>query len=242
MFKAILMALFLFNISSAYALTSATAKCFGTCGLTHSGNDINYIDIRQTADLNNLLASVSVTTSYPVSFFQPINASVVYYMQVSSSAPSAPQVIVPLLITAFGDTIASGTNFAEAYISFGQSGGAGPNRNMYACTGTTGCIFNNTNTSFNGTFAASVFSDSEYEIGLSAKVMINGTIGTASATVDPFIQIDPKFKAIHPEYSLTFSNGITNLQAVPEPETYAMMMTGLGVMGFVGRRRKKQVA
>ncbi len=28
--------------------------------------------------------------------------------------------------------------------------------------------------------------------------------------------------------------------AVPEPETYAMMLMGLGLMGFVARRRKNQ--
>lgn len=27
--------------------------------------------------------------------------------------------------------------------------------------------------------------------------------------------------------------------AIPEPETYAMMLAGLGLMGFVARRRKK---
>ena len=31
-------------------------------------------------------------------------------------------------------------------------------------------------------------------------------------------------------------------QAVPEPETYAMLMAGLGLMGFVARRRKKAAA
>jgi outer membrane lipase/esterase len=30
--------------------------------------------------------------------------------------------------------------------------------------------------------------------------------------------------------------------AVPEPETYAMMLMGLGLLGFVARRRKQQAA
>jgi len=36
----------------------------------------------------------------------------------------------------------------------------------------------------------------------------------------------------------TFSNQDGLIPAVPEPETYAMMMAGLGLVGFVARRRK----
>ena len=36
----------------------------------------------------------------------------------------------------------------------------------------------------------------------------------------------------HVSFSSTFVN------AVPEPETYALMLVGLGVMGFIARRRK----
>ena len=32
----------------------------------------------------------------------------------------------------------------------------------------------------------------------------------------------------------------TTVAAVPEPETYAMMLAGLGALGFLGRRRKAQ--
>ncbi len=30
--------------------------------------------------------------------------------------------------------------------------------------------------------------------------------------------------------------------AIPEPETYAMMLAGLGLLGFVARRRKQKQA
>ncbi|MEY8688988.1 MAG: PEP-CTERM sorting domain-containing protein [Leptothrix sp. (in: b-proteobacteria)] len=40
---------------------------------------------------------------------------------------------------------------------------------------------------------------------------------------------------------LTFSTmGVGSVAAVPEPETYAMLLAGLGVLGFTGRRRMKQ--
>jgi len=40
--------------------------------------------------------------------------------------------------------------------------------------------------------------------------------------------------------SITASYGGTlNVSAVPEPETYAMMLGGLGLIGFLARRRKK---
>jgi hypothetical protein len=36
-----------------------------------------------------------------------------------------------------------------------------------------------------------------------------------------------------------FYNGVTMTAAVPEPETYAMLVAGFGLLGFIARRRKK---
>ena len=41
--------------------------------------------------------------------------------------------------------------------------------------------------------------------------------------------------------NLTFRNGdrvVINVNPVPEPETYAMMLAGLGLLGFMARRKK----
>jgi opacity protein-like surface antigen len=34
-------------------------------------------------------------------------------------------------------------------------------------------------------------------------------------------------------------SGTINLAVVPEPETYALLLAGLGVVGFIGRRKRK---
>ncbi|TXT22552.1 MAG: hypothetical protein FD134_2457, partial [Gallionellaceae bacterium] len=37
---------------------------------------------------------------------------------------------------------------------------------------------------------------------------------------------------------LSVASNIAPPPAVPEPETYAMLLAGLGLLGFVGRRKK----
>ena len=41
-------------------------------------------------------------------------------------------------------------------------------------------------------------------------------------------------------FSGSFAYDDLHVTAVPEPETYAMMLAGLGVLGFMGKRRKTQ--
>lgn len=60
-----------------------------------------------------------------------------------------------------------------------------------------------------------------------------------NAYLDPFFSIDPNSLALNPNASLSFTPGVGNLNplaAVPEPETYAMMLLGLGLIGFTTRR------
>jgi hypothetical protein len=57
--------------------------------------------------------------------------------------------------------------------------------------------------------------------------------GLADAYVDPYIFVDPAFLASNPGYSVRVSAGIGNaplVSTVPEPETYALMMLGLGLL------------
>jgi PEP-CTERM motif len=63
-----------------------------------------------------------------------------------------------------------------------------------------------------------------------------------SAFVDPDFQIDPTFLANNPGFSLSFSEGVENVTAVPEASTWAMMMLGFFGVGFAAYRRRSSVA
>lgn len=61
------------------------------------------------------------------------------------------------------------------------------------------------------------------------------------------LQLQGTFTSMHvaigqPEYWHGFNVGSASVSAVPEPETYAMMLAGLGLMGAIARRRKAKQA
>ena len=69
-----------------------------------------------------------------------------------------------------------------------------------------------------------------------------GTPATAEAALFSAIAAGRSYLNIH---TSVFSGGEIRgflIPAVPEPETYAMMLAGLGLLGFVARRRKQRVA
>ena len=77
------------------------------------------------------------------------------------------------------------------------------------------------------------FVDSTSAVGDSARFFY--LTGRSSVSISEEFENGAAFK-------FTFENGVANLNystaAVPEPESYAMMLAGLGLMGFVARRRR----
>lgn len=68
--------------------------------------------------------------------------------------------------------------------------------------------------------------------------------GGASAQIDPFIFVDPRF-ANAADYTITVASGVANARpvaAVPEPGDWALLLAGLGGLGAAGRRRRTWAA
>lgn len=91
------------------------------------------------------------------------------------------------------------------------------------------------------------------------KVTINGVthqFDTAMATTSQIVwkKVDLSFQAIAASTTVRFWNdqdsykhfafidNVSAVVAVPEPETYALMLVGLGLVGFMARRRKVATA
>jgi hypothetical protein len=60
----------------------------------------------------------------------------------------------------------------------------------------------------------------------------------ALAGVNAQLPLSPG-ETLRPYFNLSSAGVLTyTVASVPEPETYAMLLAGLGMMGFVARRRK----
>jgi hypothetical protein len=64
----------------------------------------------------------------------------------------------------------------------------------------------------------------------------DGNLASASAAVDPTFTIDPNFAGAS-QYQIVFSPGVAS--AVPEPDTWAMMLIGFAGLGYAAFRRPR---
>jgi hypothetical protein len=79
------------------------------------------------------------------------------------------------------------------------------------------------------------FTDSAYNMGLDPT--FQNIAHTGSTATFTFIIEGPGIQPLDDE-SWAMDNLRVSVSPVPEPETYALFMAGLGLMGFVARRRK----
>jgi|SRR5215831_10947309 len=136
---------------------------------------------------------------------------------------------------------------------------ASANVNLYGVSSVHGSIINNGPGTFACDFspndcdvsadnvddiALTMASGSSERVDMQIIVAASGlSEGSASASIDPFIFVDPRF-AHAADYTITVADGVANAPppAVPEPGVWALLLTGLGASGAIARRRRTGLA
>jgi hypothetical protein len=120
---------------------------------------------------------------------------------------------------------------SSAFAQLTSSGGA----SICAQTGETGCV----GSKFDGTLHEFDSVGVVYSLHLEVIATMNGAFGgSALASVDPHIFIDPSDPHIA-DYSITLSEGVSNVTAgVPEPAGWALLLTGFAALGAALRARR----
>ena len=202
-------------VSSTLTGSAPTAIQFGAPGY-----------ITSTASFNEWYGSAAPQTSYAITLSETSPGSGIFSFSDSAFFP-----IDDMLLGNYGD---SGHNFHFTYqihTTFGYTPGAGQ-------------VF-----SFSGDDDVWVFFDKKLGIDLggvhsteSGSVNMDTLFGPGKAAGN--YDFDFYFAERHTtqsNFSISTSLNLDTNQTgtVPEPETYALMLAGLGMVGFIGRRRRK---
>ena len=141
------------------------------------------------------------------------------------------------------------TGFIPGGSNWYEASGSGRTVDTYTLTsfagpfGTSTSFFHPPNLTFGDNFFIWGQGGTIPEVGVPVGYLSGSPIDSGmvfdTATISGFTMIPGTYVYAIPNDTITLNIGVA---AVPEPEIYAMMAAGLGLMGFVGRRRKLQIA
>jgi len=165
-------------------------------------------------------------------------ASAISYLEVSGPTTHGS---IPLIFTAAGSASASGTASSYAKVLIAPNGTALWDF-LFTATAQTGVGASpqTPSSTFSGSQTAYVTPNTVYYVNTEAYISIGFYPGSASATADPMVVIDPTF-AYAGEYNLTLSPDLTPgpPAAAPAPCTVLLLGPGLIGLGALRRRLKK---
>ncbi len=160
------------------------------------------------------------------------------------------KLLVASLALAFCSSAATAANFTQSITlvgdttNFGQShvGTAGSFTDTYTFSGVTGEFNVNLGLfSFGFSAAQNIDFTSVFLNGTALDISNTGPLSTANSPSNllansPFTLVVNGVAGTNASYS-----GVLNITAVPETKSYALMLTGLGLVGFAARRRKSMM-
>jgi hypothetical protein len=157
-----------------------------------------------------------VSASSPQPDGSGAGASSYYYFSVDTTGGSSTA-LIDIAATVF----ATGTN-AEAYVSFGS---------VYVAYTNVDGFTEPLQTQF------TVPTNTPLLIGLYAQAALTGTTEGSSSYADPYIYLDPSV-ANPSAYTIQVDPGVSNTPTpVPLPAAALLLLSGIGSLGLVGRRR-----
>ena len=160
-------------------------------------------------------------------------------VRIAASANGNQVQDLSLLQTSFGDGSNGGSYAHQGSFSFG---GAAQYRGSEIIGGVTYAVLIGSlvmQADIRGVTHGTTFLDPN---GVLQTVSVNDYLGLGGrAFIDPVISINPAFLQLHGLSGgfVTLSNGVSNAAtAVPEPASWAMLITGFGLAGAALRRRR----
>ncbi|HTW75840.1 MAG TPA: VPLPA-CTERM sorting domain-containing protein [Steroidobacteraceae bacterium] len=213
-------------------LTFGTVNGSGCNGLTGG------CESSTASAASNLDVSTSGSNSGPNPANAAGSADITAFYEIVGPAGNIP---VTLYISGSASTSASGPDTeALAYIMY--SSGA-----LYTCSsagsiaGPTGPCGSEPNSgSLDSVLITNAYTNELFDLSVQVSGSTSGGPGGSfSALVDPVLTLDSTWLADHPGYSLEFSS---NVSPVPLPAAAWLLLSGLGGLGAVARKKRKRAA